>query len=87
MAKVLLIGGAPRVGKTTLTLRLLHRQPMLATSTDALRYTLRRIITKETEPDLFNLGKFTSDDPVKRQQLVEHADKVVDLQNKESIVV
>jgi 2-phosphoglycerate kinase len=51
---IYLVGGAPRVGKTTLVNHLVQRQPMHAVSTDAIRYMLRRSVPKAAlDPDIF----------------------------------
>jgi len=87
MARAYLIGGTPRTGKTTLTMRALRERPMLAASTDAIRYTLRRIIHESDEPDLFHLGKYTSNEPERRNYLRTNPLDMVAAQNKESVVV
>ena len=87
MSQAYFIGGAPRIGKTTLTLRFIKAKPMLAASTDAIRYALRRAIKQEDQPDLFNSGKFTSNNPERRQYLESHVDEIIELQNRESAVV
>ncbi len=87
MAKAYLIGDPPRVGKTSLTLKFIERKPILATSTDAIRYTLRRVVDEHSKPDLFNVGKFTSNDPEQRKYLTEHVQEVIDQQNTESSIV
>lgn len=87
MAKVYLIGGTPRVGKTTLTLRAIEKQPMLATSIDAIRYTLRKVIPEEQEPDLFHMGKYTSNDSERINALKNNPEHAIEVQNKESVVV
>lgn len=87
MPKVYLIGGSPRTGKTYLTKDLLKQKPILATSTDAIRYMLRQIKNAEDEPDLFHLGKFTSNDAKHRKELLNEPEKFIDLQNKESKIV
>jgi 2-phosphoglycerate kinase len=51
---IYLIGGPPRVGKTTLVKYLVQRHPMHAVSTDAIRYMLRRSVPREAlDPDIF----------------------------------
>lgn len=87
MAKAYFIGGTPRVGKTTLTIKTLHRKAMMAASTDALRYTLRQVLSKDEYPDLFYLGKYTSNDPERREYIRDHPENVIDIQNKESAIV
>jgi 2-phosphoglycerate kinase len=54
MAKAYLIGGAPRIGKSTLTMKLLSQRPAYATSTDALTDILRGVVDKRQVPDLFH---------------------------------
>jgi 2-phosphoglycerate kinase len=87
MAKAFFIGGAPRTGKTTLALKFISEKPILAGSTDAIRYTLRRVVSQADQPDLFHVGKFTSNDPKRREYLLSHIDELVDTQNKESAIV
>src|SRR5579884_2286897 len=87
MAAVYFIGGSPRTGKTYLTKELIKHKPMLASSTDAIRHMLRRIYKEEEEPDLFHLGKFTSNDPERRKELLDNPDKFIELQNNESKIV
>lgn len=87
MAKAYFIGGTPRVGKTTLLMRVIQSRPMLAASTDALRYTLRQVIKEQDQPDLFHLGKYTSNSPDRRDGLKSNPGKVIDIQNKESYIV
>jgi len=51
---IYLIGGPPRVGKTTLVNYLVQKHPMHAASTDAIRYMLRRAVPREAlNPDIF----------------------------------
>lgn len=87
MATAYLIGGTPRTGKTTLTMRFIREQPMLAASTDAIRYTLRQVVNPVDQPDLFHLGKYTSNDSEKRDFLRTHPMDVVTVQNAESAIV
>jgi 2-phosphoglycerate kinase len=87
MAKAYFIGGTPRVGKTTLTLRFIDKKPIMASSTDAIRYMLRRAIKELDEPDLFHLGKFTSNDPERRAYLKNNPMDAIIIQNNESAIV
>ena len=87
MAKAYFIGGTPRVGKTTLTMHLIQAKPMLGASTDAIRYLLRRVVKEEDYPDLFHLGKYTSNDPGRRSFLEQHPQEMIDIQNEESQIV
>lgn len=86
MAKAYFIGGVPRVGKTTLTHRFLEKRPVLAASTDAIRYTIRKVINPEVEPKLFSLlGLVQSNDTLG----LLHSDpkQVIQMQNDESEIV
>lgn len=87
MARAFLVGGTPRVGKTFLTFRFLQEKPILATSTDAVRYMLRQIVKENDEPELFHLGKYTSNDPARREYLRNHSSDIITLQNNESAIV
>jgi 2-phosphoglycerate kinase len=87
MATAYLIGGTPRAGKTTLTMRFIAQQPMLAASTDAIRHTLRHIITPTDQPELFYLDKYISNDPEQYYFLQTHPTDVVVDQNAESAIV
>jgi len=87
MAHIYLIGGPPRTGKTTLTMRFLRERPVLAASTDAVRYTLRQIMNKNQQPDLFHMGKYTSNEPAEIEYLLTHPNEVIDVQNRESAIV
>lgn len=87
MSKAYLIGGTPRTGKTTLSMLLIKERPMLAASTDAIRYTLRQVINEADEPDLFHLGKYTSNNPEQRNYLKSNPLDVMEVQNKESAIV
>lgn len=87
MAKAYFIGGTPRVGKTTLTLNFLQKKPILSASTDAIRYTIRRVVKENEEPDLFNFDKYTSNDPKRRDELMANPMNSIIIQNKESEVV
>jgi 2-phosphoglycerate kinase len=87
VAEAYFIGGTPRVGKTTLTIKVIQEKPMMATSTDAIRYTLRQILKKDDYPDLFHLGKYTSNDPRRRKFIINNPEEIINIQNRESEVV
>lgn len=51
---IYLIGGAPRVGKSTIVKHIVKQQPMHAISTDAIRYMLRHAVPAEAlDPAIF----------------------------------
>lgn len=87
VAKVYLIGGAPRVGKTTLAHAFIAQKPILATSSDAIRYTLRNLISKSQMPDLFENNKYYTGNPVINDNVGLYLNKIIEYQNKESSIV
>jgi 2-phosphoglycerate kinase len=55
---IYLIGGAPRVGKTSMVQEAVKLKPMHAVSTDAIRYMLRHSLPKDVlDPALFSADK------------------------------
>lgn len=82
-----LIGGAPRVGKTTAIQQLIKTQPMLAGSTDAVRHALRTMTAQDQYPDLFKSNQLGFDSPGNIDLFVNHPDISVKMQNAESEVV
>lgn len=87
MAKAFLIGGTPRVGKTTLVLSLIEQKPMLASSTDAIRYTLRQVINPMESPELFKIDSVKWDSDEARRSLNDETQEAILRQNAESEVV
>lgn len=53
MAKIYLIGGAPRIGKSTVMQRFISQKPLHAVSTDAIREVLKGVLGEADNPDLF----------------------------------
>lgn len=60
MAKIYLIGGAPRIGKSTIMQKVISQRPMHAVSTDAVREVLRGVLSEADNPELFKsaIGQF-----------------------------
>lgn len=56
MPKFYLIGGAPRIGKSTIMDRFIQQKPMQAVSNDAIREVLKGVLSKADNPDLFKLS-------------------------------
>lgn len=78
---IYLIGGPPRVGKTTLVNYVLQHHPMHAISTDAIRYMLRRSIAHEAlDPAL--LTGFDEEAP--NTWDIRHPQIILEEQNAES---
>jgi len=57
MSKTYFIGGAPRIGKTTVIQELIRRKPMLAASTDAIRSVAKGLSPPETNPRLHKIDR------------------------------
>jgi 2-phosphoglycerate kinase len=87
MSKIYFIGGTPRTGKTTLTMRFIAKQPILAISADSIRYMLRRLYDPEEQPELFRFAKYISDDPLIQSSIFTDHSKAIDIQNRESAFV
>lgn len=66
-----LIGGAPRVGKSTLMAMLTEQYPIPSASTDDLRTGLRQLTTPETNPDLFYLDSLNANEVDMAGQMLE----------------
>jgi hypothetical protein len=87
MPRIYLIGGAPRVGKSTLALKFIEHQPMPHVSTDAIRTSLRLTTTPEKAPDLFYLDSLNVDEAAMARQMLEHTEAVIAAADRESAVV
>jgi 2-phosphoglycerate kinase len=78
---IYLIGGAPRIGKTTLVKHLVRKQPMHAISTDAIRYMLRRSIDRDAlPPDIF----INFHEDVMARWKIQHPQATLEEQNRQS---
>jgi len=86
MPKAYFIGGTPRVGKTTLAITAIKKQPMLSASTDALRNVLRSVMSESEAPGLFTLKTdgLSADEIVERTTDIE---KSIRSQYDESLAV
>jgi 2-phosphoglycerate kinase len=85
MNKIILIGGAPTVGKTYLAKRLSKKLNIPWTSTDKIRSSAKKRLSKKEHPSLF---KFVGKDITAEKYLSSHTPKqIFDDQNEESIAV
>lgn len=85
MNKIILIGGAPTVGKTYTAKRLSKSLGVSYISTDTIRSYMRKLVPTKDYPQLFKLNrpKMTAE-----EYLSSHtAKQIMDSQNKESIEV
>ena len=87
MATAYLIGGAPRVGKTTLAMRVIARHPMFAVSADAVRDVLQGVLKPATHPDLFEMLELSRHESAMAKFLDNHPYEGVTMQNDESAIV
>lgn len=87
MAKAYLIGGAPRVGKSTLAMSVIKDKPMMAASTDALRYVLRRTDGAQNDPGLFVIHNHNNDDTEMARYLLSDSQQVLTDQIQEIMSV
>ena len=87
MTRAYFIGGAPRVGKTNLAMRIIHDRPMFAVSADSLRDMLQGVLKPAGYPALFKLHELTQNESAMAQFLHDHPREGVSLQNDESSIV
>jgi 2-phosphoglycerate kinase len=81
--KIILIGGAPVVGKTSLAKKLSEEAGLPWISTDTIRSIMQKTVRKEDYPDLFYPPASKA-----KEYLESHGPKeIMDGQNKESLAV
>lgn len=86
MDKILLIGGAPTVGKSHIARKLAEEFNLPWISTDSIREQMRKIVTKSDYPNLFDFVESSDQDAV--DYLSNHSAKeIIEDQNRESIDV
>lgn len=64
MARIVLLGGAPAIGKSSAAQHVASQLGIPCISTDTIRRDLRRSLSREQSPGLFLLDKSTIGDPV-----------------------
>ena len=84
MAHVYIIGGAPRVGKTILAMRIIKKRPMFAISADSIRDMLRGVMNSSA---LSAIHDRTQNESAFATFLRIHPREGVKLQNDESKIV
>ena len=87
MARAYFIGGAPRVGKSSLALKLQERHHLPCASTDSLRAQLRQSIRPEDQPDLFYLDTLNADEANMARLMREHTSELIASADRESAAV
>ena len=85
-SRIVLIGGAPTVGKSFLAKQLAEKFEMPWISTDIIRDQMRKIVRKEDYPALFDFDE--SNNISAKEYLTTHTpEQIVDDQNRESVEV
>lgn len=85
MGKIVLIGGAPTVGKSFTARRLSEELKIPWISTDTIREMMRKIVDKNKYPNLF---RFEDEERSAENYLTTHTpQQIVDNQNEESLDV
>ncbi|HEX3082483.1 MAG TPA: hypothetical protein VHQ86_04460 [Candidatus Saccharimonadia bacterium] len=87
MAQAYFIGGAPRVGKSTLAHMLARRKQASVTSTDMVRTHIRKTTTAEAEPDLFYLDSLNVDEAEMARLMREQTADIIAAADREHTVV
>lgn len=84
MEKIILIGGAPTIGKTYTAKRLSKKLNLPWISTDGIRGMLRKVVDKKEFPELFkNIPHLTAEEYLTKYS----AKEIVDNQNNQSVDV
>jgi len=86
MNKIVLIGGAPTVGKSYITRKLAEELKLPWVSTDTIREQMRKLVRKEDYPALFHHAEAT---PNMAVEFLTHntVDEIIQHQNQESLEV
>lgn len=87
MPRAYFIGGAPRVGKSSLAKRFLEAHPMPSAATDDLRTNLRRITPASVKPELYYLDGLNSNEADMARLMREHTADIIKAADRESSVV
>ena len=85
---IFLLGGPPRVGKSTISGKILKKHAVSVVSTDSLGAVLENVLSPEAVPDLFIFDKFGKLPLAQRVKLItKNPAKLIDYVRKESYVV
>lgn len=87
MPRAYLIGGAPRVGKSTLAGQFLAARPMTHAYTDDLRAAVRAATTPAATPDLFYLDSLNADEANMARLMREQTSEIIAAADRESAYV
>jgi len=85
---IFLLGGPPRVGKSIISNEIRQKHAVSVVSTDTLGAVLENVLSPESAPDLFVLGKFNKMPMAERVKLItKNPTELIDYVRKESHVV
>ncbi len=84
---IYLIGGAPRVGKSTLASLLARQLSTEPIATDDLRTQIRSFTAPATEPDLYYLDSLNVDEANMTRLMRDHTKDIIAAADRESTVV
>ena len=85
---IFLLGGPPRVGKSIISKEIRQKHAVSVVSTDTLGAVLENVLSPESAPDLFVLGKFNKMPMAERVKLItKNPTELIDYVRKESHVV
>jgi len=85
---ILLLGGPPKVGKSTISGRIRQKTAVSVVSTDSLGAVLENVWSSETAPDLFAIDKFNRMPMADREKLItEDHTELIDYVRKASRAV
>jgi 2-phosphoglycerate kinase len=87
MPQVYFIGGAPRVGKSTLALKVSEHMPLPHASTDSIRSSVRQTTTPEATPDLFYLDSLNADEANMAKLMRHHSVDIIAAADAEAAAV
>ena len=85
---IFLLGGPPRVGKSIISEEMRVKYAVSVVSTDALGAALERVLSPETDPDLFVFSRFNELTEAQRLEiLLDDPDAHINFVKRESLVV
>ena len=88
LVMIFLLGGPPKVGKSTISSKIRQKHSVSVVSTDSLGAVLENVWSPETAPDLFAIDKFNKILSAEREKLItKDLAELIDYVRKESRVV
>jgi 2-phosphoglycerate kinase len=78
------IGGAPRTGKSTVALKFISKNPIVAASTDSIRAVAKNLLNSEVNPELHRVGRGSLSFEEEFKKILANPQKNLESQIKES---